>query len=370
MRTLLRAIYEKTPLPKDINLYRQILETPNSIMFSSQLYYLLTIRDLIDQVPGFFHHEIKKRAITNLIFNSVIEAELRKILDRFEKNQIHVIPLKGPLFAEKYFGSLSARGTSDIDILVKRPQIKQAIALINDMGYDSQVAYEQEHFHIAFQKRLTGTNYPLIVEIHWHFLREKTSSLDMNLIWRDSVQLKPYQYVREPSDFHMFYLICLHGWNHELINWKYFVDIIQMIHTLSHKLSYEDLFLFAGKQKTYRRIARTLIIVYHEFPHLNHILPLPLRTNQTFWWHKSDLYSKKDLKATFGVLIKRIRQTNDYDTWQQKWIWLKRNLFPDPVIMARIIGPDKRKLYRPVQYFLFLLKCFAEIIRSLARKRI
>lgn len=366
MLKLLHAIYDrKSPLPQNEGYYHEILKSAQSGLISSQLYYSLTTRNLASQVPSFFLQALEERAMQNLFISTLIQKELDHILDQFERQNIEVMPLKGPLFAEKYFGSRVARGTSDIDLLVKPVQLDQAIQLVNSLGFTSVVQYEPEHFHRVFAKKMPQFNFPLNVEIHWQFLREKTSSLDMNLIWRDSTQLRQWRYVREPSDFHAFYLTCLHGWNHELISWKYFIDIIQMIHALNDQLSYKDLFSFAREQKTYRRIAHTLIIVYHEFPHLNERLPLTLKADSTFWWNASDLSSDHRLKATMRVLIKRVRQIGDYDNWRQKWVFLKRVALPDPVIMARIIGTDKMRFPRFAQYILFLFKCFTEIMRSI-----
>lgn len=364
MLKFLRALYNQSPLPQEETLYSHILNDQHNDLISPQMYYLLNSRHLTRQVPDFFREELKKRTMRRLFLSAMIKKELEEVLEQFEKRKIEVIPLKGPRFAEKYFDSLAARGTSDIDILVKPYQIDQAIEMIHSLGYTSTVPYEQEHFHTVFSK-MTRTGYPLNVEIHWHFLRKGTSALTMDSFWKDAIPLQNYRYVRELSDFHLFYIICLHGWNHELISWKYFIDIIQMIEKLKDQLDYGKLFTFSRNAKTYRRIAHTLEIVYHEFPHLNQMKPLPLDAHSTYWWDEQDLCDDHQLKATLRVLVKRVKQVKDYDTHRQKWIFLKRNLVPDPVIMARIIGDDKMKWPRLVQYLLFLGECLGEIVRSL-----
>ncbi len=43
-------------------------------------------------------------------------------------------------------------------------------------------------------------------------------------MWNDSSTIEGYQHVRELSDLHTFYMICLHGWRHNLDSLKYFID--------------------------------------------------------------------------------------------------------------------------------------------------
>lgn len=362
---LIRAIYgSRDTFPQSKGYYRSVLQDKHTDLVAPQLYFLLTSREKETQVPAFFLHALRQQALRQVMRSGLIKQELGRLLQRCEQTGIDVIPLKGPLFAEKYFGSLLARGTSDIDILVRPAQLEQAMTVARELGFNKVVRYEPEHFHRVLQKERPHDHFPLNIEIHWHFLRKNTSNLDMRFIWRDSIRCGNYRHIRELSDFHAFYLTVLHGWNHELLSWKYFIDIMQLIDVLKDRLDYEKLLRFARQTATYRRVARTLSIVYYEFPELNRMCLLPWVAQTTYWWREADLADDHRLKATLRVLLKRIGQVGDYDTPRQRGVFLRRNLLPDPAIMARIIGPDKLNWPRALQYVLFLGKCSEEIMRS------
>ncbi|WKB35513.1 nucleotidyltransferase family protein [Terrilactibacillus sp. S3-3] len=146
-------------------------------------------------------------------------------MDRFEALGIEVIPLKGVFFAEKYFGHIGARATTDIDLLVKPEQIEEAVKCVKEMGFTDEEKYPSFHYHYVFCKKIFGLSKNIKVEIHQHVLRSKTSELNINSFWEKAIPLKNYKFVKELSNFHTFYYICLHGWKHKLNSIKYFIDI-------------------------------------------------------------------------------------------------------------------------------------------------
>jgi len=82
---------------------------------------------------------------------------------------------------------------------------------------------------------------PLTVEIHWHFVKETTANFQIESCWQEAVALPAYHYVKRLLDYHTFYMICLHGWRHNLDSPKYVIDLIQLIVTLGDRLCYERL---------------------------------------------------------------------------------------------------------------------------------
>ncbi len=122
------------------------------------------------------------------------------------------------------------------------------------------------------------SNIPLTVELHWHIVKENTANFQIEELWNDSTTIEGYEHIKELSDLHTFYLICLHGWRHNLDSWKYFIDIIQLIIHFGDKIDYNELQKMTARHQTKKRTFRTLSIVYEEYPQLNQILPLPYKT--------------------------------------------------------------------------------------------
>jgi hypothetical protein len=86
---------------------------------SPQVYFLLKEHGKLDETPDFFHNQLKENYKKVFFQNLFIKSQLELLLQDFENKGIDVIPLKGVYFAEKYFGNIGARRTSDIDLLIR-----------------------------------------------------------------------------------------------------------------------------------------------------------------------------------------------------------------------------------------------------------
>lgn len=354
MLKLLRALFNpQSFLPKEVAYYQQVLDDSSSWLISSQLYFILKKEHRLHLTPLFFQKTLKARSMHHMIISAMIAKEMERLLACFERLGIHVIPFKGPFFAKKYFGSLSARSTSDLDILIRPQQMNAAVEAIHSLGFSSDVKYEPEHFHQVFHKFIPTYHFDLCLELHWHVLRKDTSTLNIDQFWATAVPLAGYRHVMELSDLRMFYLICLHGWNHEFNNWKYFIDIIQMIHHLGRELNYLELFALARRERTYRRIVHSLSLVYKVFPHLHETAPLPLpqSAGKHLWWNERIIGTDRGSEPTWPMFVRRMRQMDDYDTLQQRWTFFKREILPDPVTMSRIMHSTGQQQSRFAQYF-------------------
>lgn len=302
--SLIQALYDpRIPIPQDPKIYETIIEDIEFFSISSQIYFLLKQQGKMGDTPTFFQDRLKRSYDESLYLNLFIRNQTEQIYRRFEAEGIPLIPLKGTNFAEKYFGYIGARGTSDIDLLVRREDVEAAIECVKSMGY----AIEQEripgHFHLSFSKSLPLSTVPLTVELHWDLLVEGTSDLNIEEFWNQALPLNPFRYVRELSDYHTFYMICLHGWRHNMSSLKYFIDIIQMIHIVKNKFHYAFLLKNAASHGTLKRISRTLAIVYHYFPHLELIKELPLPKNTRLWWDYKTIRNNNE------------RYLGDYANW-------------------------------------------------------
>ncbi|TVY05622.1 nucleotidyltransferase domain-containing protein [Paenibacillus cremeus] len=270
-------------LPVDTAFYEHVLADIEFFGISSQIYSLLKQRGQLDQTPRFFQERLKQNFKAIVFQNMFVKSQLEGILNKLEETGVDAIPLKGVLFAEKYFGHLGARGTSDIDLLIKPQDMERAIACVKSLGFDTEVEFSPDHFHREFIKQFPGGLRPLMVELHWDLLKQKTSDLSIEEFWSQAKPLGAYRHIKEFSEHHNFYMICLHGWRHNLNSLKYVLDILQMIYVLRDELEYSALFRDAAAHKTLRRMKWTLATVYKCVPQLNGIKKLPL-TSDRLWW--------------------------------------------------------------------------------------
>ncbi|MDP4083193.1 MAG: nucleotidyltransferase family protein [Bacillota bacterium] len=319
---LIKGLYDsQASFPKEEDYYHnaQILIENEGI--SSQMFYLLNNSGKLQQTPLFFQKFLKENYEKSLVQNLFIKSQLEQILRKLEENRIEVIPLKGVLFAEKYFGYYGARPTSDIDLLIRLEDLEKAIQVAEDLQFFIEEKQITDHFHCSLGKKLKGSMIPLRVEFHWNLVLEKTADLNVEPLWDQAVPLKGSLYVKELSDYHAFYMICLHGWRHNLDSLKYFIDIIQMVHLLQGKLDYDSLFKEAALHKTLNRMTRTLTIVYQRFPHLDKIKYLSYKSKNIY----RQYYSDKGVKKYIDFFD---YQFLSYDSLRHGLIGISQWLFP------------------------------------------
>jgi hypothetical protein len=240
----------------------------------------------LEQTPVFFQERIKEQYEESLFLSLYIKNQLTKVLDTFETMELSTIPLKGVLFAEKYFGHIGARGTSDIDLLIHPKDLEKAISTVIALGFTINEEPIEGHFHCSFSKPIPNSKIPLTVELHWNLLKDDTSKLPIEEFWQQATPLGNYQHIYELSDYHTFYMICLHGWRHNLDSPKHFLDIIQLIYRIGDRVDYIQLLVQARHHRTQKRMIRTLAIVYQQHPYLQKVKPLPVK-RPNLWDYKA-----------------------------------------------------------------------------------
>jgi hypothetical protein len=294
-----------SPLPEGEASYTKALLDADFLSNTPQIYHLLKEQGRLEQTPLFFQQRLKEMFKRSYYQNLFIKNQVGQVVQSFEEYEVDVIPLKGVFFAEKYFGHLGARITSDIDLLVKFEDLEKAIALVKSSGFMIEEEEIQGHFHLSFSKRLPGSEIPLTIEMHWDLVQESTASLPIEEFWEQSILMKPYTHVRVLSNYHTFYMICLHGWRHNLDSIKYYLDMIQLIHQVGDEIDYSALIKDADRHKTQRRLTRTLSILYQECPFLEKIKPFSHKDKRLY-------LSYEDKKEPSGKVFEKYSDFIDY----------------------------------------------------------
>ncbi|MGF9738182.1 nucleotidyltransferase family protein [Priestia megaterium] len=363
----IQSLYDQSrPLPENPNDYSSILEDIEYFHLSATVYSLLKQQGRIEQTPIYFQNQLQKEHQIILYNNLYIKNQLKLVLDTFEANGISAIPLKGILFAETYFGHFSARRTTDIDILIRKEDMEKAKVCIQKLEYNVEGDWPSYHFHRTFSKMMPHSSVPLTIELHRDILRENSSSLEIEQFWKHSAPLEGYKHIKQLSEVHTFYMICLHGWKHGMDSLKYFIDIIQTIHVLNHKIDYDALLKMAKNDQTLKRLTSTLTVVYNQFPHLDQINSLPFNKKSKIWWNYQEIrYRDRQSVKGFKNLIRV--HWSEYDQFKHSMISFKRWLFPGKSVITNLYPPStKHKKYSIFRgYIKFYRKKFHTLFRAL-----
>ncbi|MGE7602921.1 nucleotidyltransferase family protein [Peribacillus sp. NPDC097675] len=272
--SLLQVLYDsQIELPIDSTYYWKLLNEIEKSNSHAQTYTIMKQGGRLEATPAFFQQELKEKYQTVIFQNILFKNQTNRILREFEERRIEIIPLKGTGFAERHFGHLGARPTSDIDLLIKPTDMNQAIDIVKSLGYKEERKQIPFHFHGSYNKVLPGSPIPLTVELHWDIVKQNTANFSIEELWKETSSLNGSLYIKQLSNFHLFYMICLHGWRHNMDSLKYFIDIIQLI--LNLDIDFKRLLEDANRHKTRKRIVRTLSIVYHQLPILHLVKEFP-----------------------------------------------------------------------------------------------
>jgi hypothetical protein len=228
------------------------------------------------QIPAEIIENLKSDYRKNLVRNTIIFAELDRILATFEKQRIQVIPIKGAAFARKIYGDIGLRPMSDIDILVKRADVYHAENVVHELGYlqDGKI-----HNHIKYIN--ADDNFHL--EIHWAVsnphhptaLRVVDSKL-VDIWWRRALPYSSeFQNILSLNPADRIYLLASHFFKHRFIRPnKVFnscgaliqlCDIYNVTNYYKNDIDWEKLKIESRQIGLYKIVSVTLSIVKEIF---------------------------------------------------------------------------------------------------------
>ena len=139
------------------------------------LLYRLKPAEVTEQDQDAFASTFRQTLAQNLLF---LEAT-RQMLEAFRRAKIPMIPLKGVLFASRFYESIGVRPQSDVDILVCEQDLDGAHRLLLERGFHEAWprAYYEDHYHWVYQR---GS---VLLELHWALKSPGTCTPSLSRIW-------------------------------------------------------------------------------------------------------------------------------------------------------------------------------------------
>jgi hypothetical protein len=307
----------------------------NSI--GAQVFHLLKSSGKDMQVPSAFRDLVYRTYESSLLQNLLIKRETEQLLREFENQGVPVIPLKGTMLAERYYGHYAARGTSDIDLLIHPEHMEAAVKCVHNQGFTEVSQENPVHYHHEWFKQAGGLPEPLVVELHWSLVQSDTSQMNMGVAWATSEQSESYTNVRVLSPSYTFYALCLHGASHQMDSLKYVIDVLHFLERHYELIDFKWLLEQAEKDHTRRRVAISLTVVENLFPGLSIMACIPFERIRMLD-HKSRLHRTM---FTLSML----------DSWRYRWTHIARLIIPSQSLALYSIGADHRRRSRIFIYY-------------------
>ncbi len=136
-------------------------------------------------LPASLEERVHQECLSITARNLALAGELRTLLRTFRDQRIPCLPLRGLALAERLYGSVPPRPMGDIDLFVRKEDLRRVQALFQALGFSEMD--RRPGFASAFSytlKFFVERSLMVIVEPHWSIAYPPfTDRLDMEVVW-------------------------------------------------------------------------------------------------------------------------------------------------------------------------------------------
>ncbi len=183
------TLAEKTsPLaPED---WRALLEEAEKRALTLTLYYRLRVAHGEGLVPEWVWEHLQTVHLAATARNMVMLHHAAEMLKALQERGIEVIVLKGLYLVEQVYPEIGLRTFSDLDLLVRREQLAEALSLMQNQGYRLSTWYDPQaqNTDIKHLPPLEKAQHPTL-ELHWSILEEdEPFEIEAAGLWERAVE--------------------------------------------------------------------------------------------------------------------------------------------------------------------------------------
>jgi hypothetical protein len=176
--------------------------------------------------------------------------QLGRLLDAFAGASIPAIPLKGPALGETLYREPALRPFTDLDVLVRRQDVRPAVTLLSALGYralehERPLAYELAYATAATFVPAAPAPGALPIDLHWGLVSfpagATPTALDADEVWTRAVALARWgRSVLTLSPEDLLLSLALHlAVHHPLDGLAWQLDLALLLRRLGGELDWE-----------------------------------------------------------------------------------------------------------------------------------
>jgi hypothetical protein len=192
-----------------------------------------------EAIPLDIQLTLREHYALNLRRNLLLTGQLFTLLDAFEEQKIFALPYKGPIQGAFLYGQLGSRQFRDIDILVAPADVRRALELLVQRGFEapsflnSKLELSQYELGQSHECALTHAKTGMVVELHWRtqglqFSREFTANDLRSRLQVTTVQGRSVP-IFSPED--LLLLLSSHGARHLWWRLQWLCDVARLLAT-------------------------------------------------------------------------------------------------------------------------------------------
>lgn len=287
--------------------------------------------------------------------------ELAPLLSGLSAAGIDVILLKGAALAERVYGNIALRPMCDIDMLVRKADVRQALALLQDAGYrvgGSEVAPETK---LEFENEVLLQNPDRpdwVVELHWSLFDSPyyQAYLPEDVLWAaaEPVVIEGSA-VHVLSPEHEFLHLCGHLMlHHRGVGLLWWNDVAECLHHYDGRLDWDEALSNAEALNLVKPLQSVLPVVADVW-----LAPVPPDVSarvEAMVPARDEIRAFESMTAEYRPPGRRLlADLHGIPDWGARLRFLYRNLFPSAAYMDEryeIRHPALRVAYYPYRWLL------------------
>lgn len=172
----------------------------------------------IDGVPSAALSALRRRYMANVLHGRQITRELNEVIGLLATAGVRALAVKGPVLSLLAYNEVSARQYTDLDLLVRRDDVRHAIDCLASGGYVSSAGCSSANIDRPgwFEIALTRPGALAALDLHWRLIPPYLPvTLDGEDLWRRavSVNVEGCEIMTLAPEDQVLYL-CAHGAKH------------------------------------------------------------------------------------------------------------------------------------------------------------
>lgn len=189
-----------------------------------------------DYVPPEVIEKLRVMCRANAQHNLHLTRSLLTLLTAFESRSVSAVPYKGPMLAAVAYGNLSLRQFCDLDILVRRQDVLEAMEVLKENGYKLELPPGQSTPipKLLYSKkdfRFVSADQRVVVELHWRLAGKHfyfPYSLDQLWPRLETISFSGTPVLNIPPE-DLLVILCAHGSKHLWGRLLWICDIAELI---------------------------------------------------------------------------------------------------------------------------------------------
>lgn len=209
------------------------------------LLYRQLERHASELVPSSFRAQLKLQYQENSARNTILTAELCRLIELFREQGLDAIPYKGPALAVFAYANLALRRFVDLDVFVRKQDVPRARDILFREGYtlSKPLTAAQQDLLLRTQHNLqfARDSRRLLLELHWEVAPHLfASSVQEHELWQNltTITIDGHK-LKALSAEDLLFSLCVHGSRHlwERLGW--ICDVAELI--ARHELDWRAL---------------------------------------------------------------------------------------------------------------------------------